>query len=149
MDNILVLCIGNICRSPIAEGLFKQAFPAKHIYSAGLSALVGHPADPSAVRIAQEHGLDISHHRAQAISAGLVNQSDLILTMDLEQKHHVERHYPSARGKVFRLCEFNKTDVADPYREGYASFQAAYALISAGVEVMVQRLSEMDQMAKA
>lgn len=149
MDNILVLCIGNICRSPIAEGLLKQAFPEKNIYSAGLGALVGRPADPPAVKISEEHGLDITAHRAQAISSVLVNQADLILTMDLEQKRHVESHYPSARGKVFRLCEFKKMDVADPYREGYASFQAAYALIREGVDVMVRRLAKMDEMAVA
>lgn len=149
MNNILVLCIGNICRSPIAEGLLKHALPGKTIVSAGLGALVGRSADPLAIQIAQEHALDITAHRAQAVSSRLVNNADLILTMDLEQKRYVETYYPNAHGKVFRLCEFKNKDVADPYREGYKSFQTAYALINEGVEVMARRLTRMSEMAVA
>src|SRR5690606_19571912 len=105
IQSILVVCIGNICRSPMAEGLLKQRLPEKHIYSAGLGALVGHPADPLAIELMQQQGVDISDHRAQQINAQLVNQADLVLVMDLEQKRHVEKHYPASRGKVFRLGE--------------------------------------------
>ena len=143
MQNILVLCIGNICRSPIAEGLLKQALPTKTVRSAGLSALVGHPADPLSVQLMAERGIDISGHRAQLISLQLVREADLILTMDREQKRAVESQYVEARGKVFRLGEFGNYDIADPYREGIDSFRAAYRLIDEGVNVFVQRLSQM------
>ena len=143
MQNILVLCIGNICRSPMAEGLLKQALPGKTIHSAGLNALIGKPADPFSVQIMAERGIDISQHRAQNISARLVNEAELILTMDLEQKKYVEANYVGSKGKVFRIGEFAKVDIADPYREGIESFQAAYRLIDEGVKVFVEQIVQM------
>ena len=62
MNNILFICIGNICRSPIAEGLFKHAMPKKAVCSAGIGALVGEPADPLSIQLMWEHGIDIGAH---------------------------------------------------------------------------------------
>jgi protein-tyrosine phosphatase len=143
MQNILVICIGNICRSPMAEGLLKQALPGKSIRSAGLGALVGRPADPLSVQIMAEQGIDISEHRAQSISTRMVQEADLILTMDLEQKQRVETDYVGSRGKVFRLGEFAKLDIADPYRQGIDSFRAAHSLIRQGVQVFAGRIARL------
>lgn len=143
MQSILVLCIGNICRSPMAEGLLRHALPEITVHSAGLHALVGQPADPFSVQLMAERGIDIAPHRAQNISTRLVQQAELILTMDLEQKKEVETRYPSARGKVFRLGQFGKFDVADPYREGIDSFRNALRLIDAGVNDFVKQLEQM------
>jgi protein-tyrosine phosphatase len=143
MENILVLCIGNICRSPMAEAMLKQALPSKNIYSAGLGALIGKPADPFSVELMAEQGIDITAHRAQQISPHLVSQSDLILVMDREQKRHVETHYFGARGKVFRLCDALKVDVHDPYREGVESFRVAQELIADGVKFWAEQITKM------
>jgi protein-tyrosine phosphatase len=144
MQNILVLCIGNICRSPMAEGLLKQALPGKTIRSAGLSALIGKPADPFSVQVMAERDIDISAHRAQNISARLVSEADLILVMDLEQKRHVETQYVGSRGKVFRICELSKLDVGDPYREGIESFRTAFNLIDSGVKEFVSQIVQVN-----
>lgn len=143
MQHILVLCIGNICRSPMAEGLLRHALPGKTIRSAGLAALIGQPADPLAVQLMQQQGIDITAHRAQSISAQLVGEAQLILTMDLDQKAEVENNYVAARGKVFRIAEARKLDVADPYREGIESFRAAQALIAEGVEHWVRCIAKI------
>lgn len=143
MQNILVICIGNICRSPMAEGLLKQALPGTSIRSAGLGALVGSPADPFSVQIMAEQGIDISAHRAQSISTRMVQEADLILTMDLEQKQRVEADYVGSRGKVFRLGEFDKLDIADPYRQGIGRFRAVHSLIQQGVEVFAARIARL------
>ncbi len=143
MQNILVLCIGNICRSPMAEGLLKSALPGKTIRSAGIGALIGKPADPFAVQLMTEQGLDITAHRAQQISSSLVAQAELILVMDAEQKRHVETRYSGARGKVFRLCEGSKAEIPDPYREGVESFRSAYRLIDEGVRFWVDQIQRM------
>jgi protein-tyrosine phosphatase len=144
MQNILVLCIGNICRSPMAEGLLKQALPGMTVRSAGLGALIGKPADPYAVQIMAERGIDISAHRAQHISPRMVSEADLILVMDMEQKKYVETNYVGSKGKVFRLGEFAKVDIADPYREGMESFEAAFRLIDEGVKVFAERIVQMN-----
>lgn len=143
MQSILILCIGNICRSPMAEGLLKRALPGKTIRSAGVGALIGQAADPLAVQLMQEQGVDITAHRAQSISSRLVQEADLILTMDLEQKKYVETHFIAAKGKVFRLAESRQLDIADPYREGIESFRSSCALINEGVDVWVRRLAQI------
>jgi len=143
MKNILVICIGNICRSPMAEALLRRALPGTTIRSAGLQAMIGHPADPFAVQLMAEEGLDITSHRAQQISSQLVREADLILTMDREQKKAVESRYVESKGKVYRLGEFGQYDIADPYREGIDSFRVAYRLIDDGVNLFAQRLGQM------
>ena len=79
MKNVLVICIGNICRSPMAEGLLQQAFPEKKIRSAGIGALIGYPADPYSVQIMEEQGIDIRSHRAQKLAGWMVSEADLIV----------------------------------------------------------------------
>lgn len=143
MKQILVLCIGNICRSPMAEGMLKRALPDRVVRSAGLGALIGKPADPLSVQLMAEQGIDITEHRAQQISGGLVAQAELILVMDAEQKQYVETQYMGARGKVFRLCEATKVDIPDPYREGIESFREAYTLIDEGVRFWVDQIERM------
>ena len=63
-NNILVVCVGNICRSPIGEALLKQHYPNKHIDSAGLSAVVGNSADPKALDVMVQNDVDMSEHIA-------------------------------------------------------------------------------------
>src|SRR5262249_45286096 len=103
--NVLVVCIGNICRSPMAEGLLRQALPNVRITSAGLGAMAGRPADPISTELMAEAGLDISRHRAQQLTGVQASQADLILVMESEHKLEVQRRYPVASGKVFRLGE--------------------------------------------
>jgi protein-tyrosine phosphatase len=144
MQNILVLCIGNICRSPMGEAMLRAALPGKTVRSAGLGALIGKPADPLSVQLMAEQGVDITDHRAQQISPAMVAQADLILVMDLEQKRHVETQYIGARGKVFRLGEAAKADIPDPYREGIESFRIAHRMIEEGAEFWAAQIARMN-----
>lgn len=143
MQNILVLCIGNICRSPMAEGMLRAALPGKTVSSAGLGALIGKPADPLSVQLMAEQGIDISAHRAQQISSSLVVQAEIIFVMDLDQKRHVEMRYAGARGKVFRLGESFKVDIHDPYREGIESFRLAHRLIQEAATVWIDQIKRV------
>ncbi len=90
-NRILVVCVGNICRNPMAEGLLVQTLSeagmqAIQIRSAGLNALVGHQADKIAIRLMLEQGVDVSAHRGQQLNRDLLRWADLVLVMDKAQK---------------------------------------------------------------
>ncbi len=76
IKNILVVCIGNICRSPMAEYLLKQQYPNLQIASAGISGLIGHPADDKAQLCMQRLDIDMSPHIAQKLNAAHLKQAD-------------------------------------------------------------------------
>ncbi|AMP06368.1 low molecular weight phosphotyrosine protein phosphatase [Collimonas pratensis] len=143
MNNLLVICIGNICRSPMAQGLLHKAFPDKTIRSAGIDALVGYPADPHSIQIMQEQGIDISGHRAQRLTDRMVREADLILTMDTEQKRYIEKNYPAAKGKVLRSGEFGDFDIPDPYQQDMSSFRQTYRLISQGMAELARKIVQI------
>ena len=137
-QNILVLCLGNICRSPIAEYLLKDFSQKNHlnlnIDSAGITALVGWPAHELSVQIMQAQGIDMSAHRAKQVTAAHVNAADLILVMDDTQRHDLAKTFPQAAGKAFRLGEFTGANIPDPYGEPFTAFEHAFSLISEGLE---------------
>ena len=133
-DNILVVCVGNICRSPMAEALLKQRYPDKAIDSAGVGALVGHPADPAALEIMTERQLDITNHMAKQIDENLAKKADLIFTMSDSQTKWIEERWPFCRGKTFKLGHWQDKDIADPYKHDMSAFKTAYQDIVDGLE---------------
>lgn len=144
MKRILTVCIGNICRSPLAEVALRQALPADwQVWSAGLQALVGMPADPTSKAIAQEQGLDLSGHRAQQLTPWMTQQADVILVMEDAHTRMLLQTAPTARGKVFRLGHVGRYDIADPYRQPREAFDTAWAGISQGVADWVPRLKRL------
>lgn len=140
---ILVVCIGNICRSPMAEGLIRQAVPGVQISSAGVSALVGHGADPIAVEIMAGAGIDITAHRARMLNDAIAREADLILVMDEQQRQHLAKQYPYVRGKVFRLGDAAGEDIPDPYRQDPQVFRAVFSMINSGVDEWVKRINSI------
>lgn len=127
----------------MAEGLFKQALPDTNVISAGLGALAGQPADPHAVDLMRELGIDISSHRAQQIGRNMATRADLILVMDNAQRQELQRLHPATTGRVFRMGELAKFDVPDPYREDRPAFENALRLIQRGVEAWVPRIQAL------
>lgn len=143
VEHVLTVCAGNICRSPAALYLLRQQRPELHITSAGLAALVGHPISPSVAQLLAERGIDSSDHRAQPLTEVQVRQAQLILVAELRHKQHIERLYPYARGKVFRICEAQHTDVPDPHRQPLAFHQHSLALTEQGVNAWVRHLDTL------
>lgn len=139
-DNILVVCVGNICRSPMAEALLKQRFPEKNIDSAGVGALVGHGADPAAIKIMEEQNIDITNHIAKQIDEQLARKSDLIFTMSDSQNRWIEERWRFCRGKTFKLGHWNGNDIADPYKHEMSAFQTAYEDIVQGINEWQDKL---------
>ncbi|MEK5754869.1 low molecular weight phosphotyrosine protein phosphatase [Acinetobacter sp. RIT592] len=121
--NILVVCVGNICRSPMGEFFLKKNHPNLHIESAGLSAMVGHSADDKAIASMARKSIDMSSHVAKQIDAHLIKTADLILVMSSNQQKHIEKTWPFAKGKVFRLGHWQGHNVPDPYKLDQAFFE--------------------------
>ena len=140
-DNILVVCVGNICRSPMAEVLLKQRYPHKNIDSAGVGALVGHPADPAALEIMTAQQLDISNHVAKQIDEALAKKADIIFTMSEGQTKWIEERWPFCRGKTFKLGHWMNKDIADPYKHEMSAFKTAYQDIVESLEQWADKVS--------
>ncbi|WP_438013044.1 low molecular weight protein-tyrosine-phosphatase [Psychrobacter raelei] len=139
-ENILVVCVGNICRSPMAEALLKQRFPDKNIDSAGVGALVGHGADPAAIEIMQQQNIDITGHVAKQIDEALALKYELILTMSDGQTKWVEERFPFCRGKTFKLGHWRNKDIADPYKHEMSAFITAYQDIVSSIDEWQDKL---------
>lgn len=140
-NRILVICTGNVCRSPMAEALLASRLgPGYSVASAGIGALIGAPADPEAVALMAERGLDIRAHVARQIDMTLVRDHELLLVMDEGQGTWVCERYPFARGRVFRLGHWRNENVPDPFRLGRIAFERALALIERGVADWVARI---------
>ena len=140
-DNILVVCVGNICRSPMAEALLKQRFPNKNINSAGVGALVGHSADPAALEIMAKQDIDITSHIAKQIDENLAKTADIIFTMSDGQTKWIEERWPFCRGKTFKLGHWMSKDIADPYKHEMSAFKTAYQDIVDSLEQWADKIS--------
>ncbi|VWB36522.1 protein-tyrosine-phosphatase [Burkholderia lata] len=139
---LLVVCVGNVCRSPMAQALLAARLPGVDVQSAGIGALDGQPADPHAIGLMHERGLDLATHRARQVSSRHVTRADLILTMDLGQKRWLERRHPFLCGRVFRLGSAGHGfDVPDPYLGPRASFEHSLRLIERGVDAWCARIA--------
>lgn len=133
-DNILVVCVGNICRSPMAAAILAKRYPTKHVDSAGVSALVGHPADANAIAVMTTENIDMNAHIAKQISEELVRKADLILTMSISQTKWIEEKWPHCRGKVFRIGHWLDKDIKDPYGSPKSVFEVAKSNIIDSLE---------------
>lgn len=127
----------------MAAGMLGAMLPRSDIQSAGLGALVGMPADDTAMRLMTERGIDISAHRAVQITRQMCLRADLVLVMETAQRHRLEQMYPEARGRVFRVCEATKLDVPDPFTKPRRMFEAALTLIETGVDNWCRRLQKI------
>jgi protein-tyrosine phosphatase len=143
VKSFLVICEGNICRSPMAQGLLSTALPQAEVRSAGLGAMVGMPADETAMRLMQARGIDIGAHRAIQVTRELCVRSDIVLVMDVEQRQRLENLYPQVCGRVFRVGEYTKRDIPDPYRQPERVFQQALSLIDEGVREWLHRIHRL------
>jgi len=140
-NNILVVCIGNICRSPMAEALLRLRAPAGlHIHSAGIGALVGEPADPVSVRLMQDRAIDITAHRARQLTAMMVQQAELILVMEEKHMQHIHSLSPPAHGKVHCLGKWSEKDIPDPYKKSPEYFASILIPIEQGVDDWAKKL---------
>lgn len=111
------------------------------IASAGISGLGGHPADPVAVQLVKERGIDMRRHRARALTAELISKADLILAMDTAQSRWIERRFGVARGSLFRLGYWRDLDIEDPHGGTRQDFAWTLERIEACLDLWFPALS--------
>ena len=157
MKTILFLCTGNVCRSPMAEGLFRHAIKGRgefRIVSAGLGAVDGEPPTNHSVSAMREIGIDISGQRSRALTAELVRSADLILGMTHSHTDTVALLYPSAAEKTFLLREFDETleayekDISDPIGSPYHIYAECRDQIEQGIATLLKFMEQHDLLPK-
>lgn len=135
-----MVCLGNICRSPLAEGILKSKLNANfEVDSAGTAAYhVGNPPDQRSIAVAQQFGIDISQQRARQFKKDDFNSFDLIFVMDQNNYNDVvELATPAQRRKVHLLRKNN--EVPDPYYGDASAFEAVFHLIDTACETLVKQ----------
>lgn len=150
---ILFVCLGNICRSPLAEGVLRElaarngVASAISVDSAGTGAWhVGDPPDHRSIVVARRHGIDISGLHARKISRDDFESYDLILGMDRDNVRTLRQLAPpGTEGRIGLFLEYaagRDQDVPDPYYDGPEAFERLYQMLEAGCSSLLDRLEE-------
>lgn len=142
--SVLFVCLGNICRSPLAEGVFRRLAEGEgvevEIDSAGTGDWhLGHAPDKRAQAVAEKNGLDISALRARLVTPDDFHRFDHIVAMDASNLANLEAMRPlGAKANVSRLLDHaphvDSVDVPDPYQGGPEGFDETYRLVEAGAK---------------
>ncbi|WFP63853.1 low molecular weight protein-tyrosine-phosphatase [Mesorhizobium sp. WSM4904] len=151
IKSILFVCLGNICRSPLAEGVFRAVLAERGMTrdivldSAATSGWeVGSAPDPRSIAVAASHGIDISGQRARRIAPEDFSRFDLILGMDRSNVRDLKALAPQAgRDRIHLYLKFAtgaERDVPDPYYEDQQAFAAVYRMIREASEALAKRL---------
>lgn len=141
-QKILIVCIGNICRSPTAERLLQQKMPHLQVSSAGLRALAGKDADLQAIRTALSHGIVVAGHTARQLTADMCREADLILVMEPWHIDGVAAVLPSARSKTMLLGQWlPKKSIPDPYGQTDDVFESVFRQINEAAEQWAFKLT--------
>jgi protein-tyrosine phosphatase len=143
--NVLFVCTGNTCRSPIAEQIFNQQ--ARDLSalatSAGLDAKEGSPINPQASHALNQLGFSTTEHSSRLISAEAIGQADVVLVFTQDQKNELAERFPAAIGKLFTISEYANgavQDVPDPYGKSEEVYQETAETINALVKVIVSSI---------
>ena len=157
MKTILFLCTGNVCRSPMAEGLFRHAVKGRgefRIVSAGIGAVDGELPTQHSVQAMREIGINISHQRSRALTSELVRSADLILGMTHSHTDTVALLYPKAAEKTFLLREFDETlepyekDISDPIGSPYHIYVECRDQIEQGIVTLLKFMEQHNFLSK-
>lgn len=143
-QHILVVCIGNICRSPVAEAMLRARLPAKQFSSAGLGAMVGEGVEPKARQLAEKAGFDVANHKARQLTPAMLEAVDLVLVMSEGQRRAVADLSPTVMGKTMRLGQWLENgqgkDIPDPYRKSQEVFEHVHQLMDDATRAWASKL---------
>jgi protein-tyrosine phosphatase len=146
--SILFVCLGNICRSPLAEGIYRHLTEAASekplIASAGIGGWhIGNPPDRRSIQVAAANGIDVSAQRARQVSQEDFLLFDLVVAMDRSNLARLEALMPSgatASLHLFSELAFGtREDVPDPYYGELADFEDVYTMLFSGCSAVVAK----------
>jgi protein-tyrosine-phosphatase len=150
--NILFVCTGNTCRSPLAEGflnklLEKRSLSDMEIGSAGLTALPGSSASFHSVKVALENSVSLEEHQARLVTAEIIERADLILVMEPGHRQQLLDRHPQASDKIYLLRHFarygsRERGIQDPYGLSLEVYRFCFEDIKECVESLHERLLE-------
>lgn len=148
MTKILMVCLGNICRSPLAEGILKSKVDGSKVLveSAGTGGFhIGEPPDQRSIEVAQKHGIDITYQRCRKFTKNDFARFDHIFVMDKNNYRDVVAlaETPEDRKKVRLLLEHageGPIEVPDPYYGGRDGFQKVFDMIDKACESIAAQL---------
>ena len=150
-----MVCMGNICRSPLAHGVFERMVEEEglsnmiEVDSSGTHSWhVGNPPDPRSQEVALRHGLDLSYQQARKVTADDIDDFDYILAMDRDNLSILQglARSEDARSKISLFLEFAKgielSEVPDPYYGGPQGFDHVYELVEAAATGLLQSINQ-------
>jgi protein-tyrosine phosphatase len=153
MRSVLFVCAANICRSPMAMGLFSdQVLPDAgdwQIASAGIFAPAGYPAAQNTLAVLNQRGIDLSQHRSSQITREMMQTYNLILTMERGQKEALQIAFPKQAPKVYLLTEMigEYWEIVDPISGSLYDFEETAReiqhLLTAGYERICRLAADM------
>jgi protein-tyrosine phosphatase len=145
INRVIVICTGNICRSPMGAAVLQEALRQAQapviVTSAGLGAMGGQKADPIAIKLMAERGLDINDHNGAQFTSSDGFENDLILVMETEQRYLIENGWPLLQGRVYRFGQWGNFEIDDPYQRGEEAFRKALKMIDAGVVRWLEQIT--------
>ena len=151
MVKILMVCLGNICRSPLAEGILKSKLSKDNFFvdSAGTASYhIGDPPDKRSIAVAKKYGIDISNLKGRQFSVSDFERFDLIYIMDESNYRNVISLARNTNDKDKVLYILNEVypsqnySVQDPYYGGESGFESMFKILDEACEIISQRLNQ-------
>ncbi|MEP3045527.1 MAG: low molecular weight protein-tyrosine-phosphatase [Roseibium sp.] len=149
MTSVLFVCLGNICRSPLAEGVFRslveQAGLSDHfrIDSAGTGRWhIGDPPDPRSIEVAARQDIDISGQQAREIVPGDFHSFNIILAMDNNNLSTLRARAGAQNSSIRLFLDHPPIDVPDPYYDDENGFEEVYQMVKAGGEALLNQITD-------